>query len=167
MIVTVLATSSVNAEAPASQKAETENSFEEALQKEQQQAARLSPAMKQLSPGSSGAVVPQENLNIKKAEGADSYTVGECFEKARELDNTKVIVRGKVMKVSTMIMGKNWVHIQDGTGYSMNSTHDLVVTTQAMPEKGSVVTFSGTLRANRDFGFGYKYATILEEAELL
>lgn len=118
------------------------------------------------STGSTGAIVPSEDVKVEKAEGKDSYTVGECFAKAEQLNNTTVMVRGKVMKVSQMIMGRNWVHLQDGTGSAMQNTHDLVVTTQEIPEKGSVVTFTGTLHANRDFGAGYKYAAIIEEATI-
>lgn len=142
-----------------------DSSFQKALQKEQDNKT-LSPSMEQLSPGSAGAVVPQEELSVDKAKAKNSYTVGECFENAQKLDNNKIVVRGKVMKVSKQIMGKNWVHIQDGTGYAMSSTHDLVITTQAEPETGSIVTFNGTLHANRDFGFGYKYAAIVEDATL-
>ncbi len=123
-------------------------------------------AMEQ-SAGSAGAVVPSSvGVNVNKATGPNSYSVAECFEQAKELNTKTIRVRGKVMKVSRMIMGKNWVHIQDGTGNPLNNQHDLVVTTEEDPADGTVVTVEGVLSANRDFGAGYKYEVIIENAKV-
>lgn len=118
------------------------------------------------STGSAGAVVPSADVNVNKAAGPNAYSVGECFEQARELNGKTVRVRGKVMKVSQMIMGKNWVHIQDGTGNPLHNQHDLVVTTTDAPEEGGVVTVEGILAANRDFGAGYSYEVLIENARV-
>jgi len=151
------------------------NDFNAALQAEQSGhggmgamggAAMGGAAAMAASGGSAGAIVPSKEIKVEKATGENACTVGECFARAKELDNKKVRVRGKVVKVSRMIMGRNWVHIQDGTGNPMENTHDLVVTTQADPELDSVVTVEGTLHANRDFGAGYKYDAIVEDAEI-
>ena len=123
-------------------------------------------AMAEPSGGSTTAIVPAAEVKVDKATGDNAQTIGECFNKAKELDNKKVRVRGKVMKVSMMIMGKNWLHLQDGTGNPMKNTHDLVVTTMAVPEKDSIVVIEGTLHANKDFGAGYKYEVIIEDAEV-
>lgn len=116
--------------------------------------------------GSAGAIVPSADVKVDKAKGENAYTVGECFDQADKLNNKKVRVRGQVMKVSHMIMGKNWVHLQDGSGNPLKNTHDLVVTTQADPKVGSVVIVEGTLHAKKDFGAGYKYDAIIEDAEV-
>lgn len=118
------------------------------------------------SGGSSTAVVAASEVKVDKATGDNAQTVEECFNKAKELDNKKVQVRGKVMKVSKMIMGKNWVHLQDGTGNPMKNSHDLVVTTMADPAPDSIVLIEGTLHANKDFGSGYKYDVIIEDAQV-
>ncbi|NOQ46334.1 MAG: DNA-binding protein [Desulfobulbaceae bacterium] len=123
-------------------------------------------AMAEPSGGSTTAIVPAAEVKVDKATGENAQTIGECFDKAKELDNKKVQVRGKVMKVSRMIMGKNWLHLQDGTGNPMKNTHDLVVTTMAVPEKDSVVIIEGILHADKDFGAGYKYDVIIEDAEV-
>ncbi len=125
-----------------------------------------SAAVPQASGGSTTAIVPAAEIKVDKATGDNAQTIGECFDKAKELDNKKVKVRGKVMKVSRMIMGKNWIHLQDGTGNPMKNTHDLVVTTMAVPEKDAIVVIEGTLHANKDFGAGYKYEVIIEDAEV-
>lgn len=118
------------------------------------------------SPGSTGAIVPAANVQIEKASGENSFTVGECFAQAAALNETTVRVRGKVVKISRMIMGKNWLHIQDGTGNPIHNHHDLVVTTLDDPGEGSIVTVEGVLKANRDFGAGYRYDAIIEDASI-
>ena len=142
-------------------------SFDAAVKSEQQKTA-AEPAMPETSGGSSGAIAPlQENISVAKAPGENAYTVEELFTKAKELNGKKVRVQGKVVKFSPNIMGKNWVHVQDGTGNPMQNTHDLVITTSETVEMNSVVTLEGTLAADKDFGAGYKYAAIIEQAELI
>jgi len=117
--------------------------------------------------GSLKAIVPFAEIKVDKATGENSYSVGELHEKAVELNGQTVIVRGKIVKVSSNIMGRNWLHIQDGTGSPDANTHDLVVTTTAVPDQGwDVVTVQGVIAANKDFGAGYFYAVILEEAAI-
>jgi hypothetical protein len=103
-------------------------------------------------------------IQVEKAKGQNAYTVGEIFAKSGELDKKPVTVRGKVVKVSLGIMGKNWVHLQDGSGDAGKGTNDLVVTSaKDAPKVGDVVTASGTLFKDKDFGSGYKYTAIVEE----
>lgn len=117
--------------------------------------------------GSSKAAVPMAEIKVDKATGENSFTVGELFAKATELNGKKVTVKGKVMKVSSRIMGRNWLHIQDGTGVPGDKTHDLVVTTNSEPQDDwDIVTVSGVLAADKDFGAGYVYSIIIEEAEI-
>lgn len=138
-------------------------SFAEAMQGEASQAMVQPMAA---SGGSQAAMAESEDVMVEKAEGENAYTVGELFEKKSDLATQKVMVRGKIVKVSLGIMGKNWLHLQDGTGDAAGKTHDLVVTTAAQPEKGAVVVVEGTLSADRDFGSGYRYDVIIEDAEV-
>ncbi len=115
------------------------------------------------SPGSKGsAVVVTEKIKVDKASGPDAYTVAEIFQNSKKLEEKKVVIRGKVVKVSAGVMKKNWIHLQDGTGDSGNN--DLVVTSDDLPQVGDVVTASGTLYNDKDFGGGYKYKVIVEKA---
>ena len=118
------------------------------------------------SAGSAGAAVPAVEVNVNKASGENSYSIGDIFTKADELNGKKVRVRGKVMKNSRMIMGKNWVHLQDGTGDATKQQHDLVVTTQDDPKDGDIITVEGIVAANKDFGAGYVYKVIVEDAKV-
>ncbi|MDU9047575.1 MAG: DNA-binding protein [Candidatus Electrothrix sp. Rat3] len=121
-----------------------------------------------LSGGSARAIVPAaDEIKVKKAEGKNAQTIEDCFADAEQLNNKTVQVRGKVVKFSSMIMGKNWIHLQDGTGDPEKKTHDLVVTTSGKAKKGDVVTIEGTLHKDKDFGAGYRYAAIVEEAKIL
>jgi len=105
------------------------------------------------------------DVKVDKAEGDNAYTISELFAKRTDLSNKKVRVHAKVVKVSMMIMGKNWMHLQDGTGNTAKENNDLVVTTQSVPKKGAVITVEGILRTDKDFGAGYRYDAIIENAE--
>ena len=120
------------------------------------------------SPGSQGAAVAvaDEKIKVKKATGANAYTVVEIFKKKDKLKNKPVVVSGKVVKVSSGIMKRNWIHIQDGTGNHATANNDLVVTSDAIPLVGDVVTVSGKLETNKDFGAGYNYKVIIEKATI-
>ncbi|MCE1199394.1 MAG: hypothetical protein LWW85_10535 [Marinilabiliales bacterium] len=103
-----------------------------------------------------------EGLKVEPAAGA--IKIGDLFAKKAELSGKKVKVTGQVIKFSAEIMNKNWVHLQDGSGD--DNTFDLVVTTKETVAVGTVVTFEGTLTLDKDFGYGYKYDLLVEEALL-
>jgi hypothetical protein len=115
------------------------------------------------SPGR--VVVPPVDLVIEKAAGANAFTVAEIYAQGPKLNQKKVVVRGKVVKVSSNIMGKNWIHLQDGTGKPEAGTHDLVLTSQQQPKVGEILVAEGVLAADKDFGAGYRYKVIVEETE--
>lgn len=152
------------AQGEASAHAQGGESFSAAMQQEagSQMAAGAVPA----SGGSAAAMVPSTDVKVDKAEGENAYTIGDLFAKKADLNDKKVKIRGKVVKVSKMIMGKNWLHLQDGTGDAKTNTHDLVVTTMAEAEKDAVVVVEGTMRADKDFGSGYRYDVLVEDAEV-
>jgi len=100
--------------------------------------------------------------NIKKAEGGE--TVGELFAKKSALVGKDIAVRGRVVKFTPSVMGKNWIHLKDGTGKA--GTDDLAVTTNDSAKVGDMVLVRGKLTADKDFGFGYKYDVIVEDAKV-
>lgn len=97
---------------------------------------------------------------IKAADGGQ--TVADVFAKKAELAGKAVKVRGKVVKFSPEIMGKNWLHLQDGTGAA--GTNDLTVTTSGTAKMGDTVLISGVLAVDKDFGYGYQYDVLVEDA---
>jgi hypothetical protein len=107
-----------------------------------------------------------EKIKVEKASGPNAYTVAELYAKSGDLNTKKVVLRGQVVKVTQAIMGKNWIHMQDGSGSSSDGTDDIIVTSQDIPMVGDIVTAEGTLYKDKDFGSGYKYSVILEEASI-
>ena len=143
-----------------------DDSFAAALQAEQKNNGAIPPTA-QVTGGSAVAVAPLQEISIAKAKGDNSYNVEEIFSRRKELAGKKVRIQGKVVKFNLNIMGKNWVHLQDGSGDPLHNSHDLVVTTGATPNMDEIVTMEGILAADKDFGAGYKYNAIVEQAVLL
>ena len=143
-----------------------EDSFASAVQAERGAlTASIEPAAK--SGGSLGAIAPFSESKVDKATGDNAYSVGEIFERTEALNGKTVRIQGKVVKYSPSIMGRNWIHLQDGTGDPTTNTHDLVVTTSEQVKTDTVITIEGVLAANKDFGAGYKYVAIVEEAKTI
>jgi hypothetical protein len=103
-----------------------------------------------------------ESISIEPL--VDGVTVKELSEKREEFEGKIVKIRGQVTKFNPSIMGKNWVHIQDGTNHQ--NIHDLTITTDDIVKIGDVVTFEGTIFLNKDFGAGYSYEIIMEKAQI-
>lgn len=109
------------------------------------------------------AAVPKEGIKVEPAEGG--ITIAELFSKRDTYAGKKIKIRGEVVKYSPDIMKTNWVHIQDGT--NANGSFDLTITTNDVAKVGDVVTFEGTVTLKKDFGAGYYYEVIIEDAKLL
>ncbi len=105
-------------------------------------------------------------IKVAKATGANAQTVSDVVTKATALKDKPVKVSGKVVKFNGGIMGKNWIHLQDGTGTDASGTNDVLVTTTAEAKVGDVVTVSGVVHTNKDFGSGYSYKVLIEDATL-
>ncbi len=99
---------------------------------------------------------------IKKPK--DGKTVAEIYKGKKQLTGKKIAVRGKVVKFNSQVMGKNWIHLMDGTGGQ--GANDLTITTKATAKVGDTVLVRGTLLTDKDFGYGYKYPVIIEDAEV-
>ena len=106
---------------------------------------------------------PVDLAGIAKADGGK--TVAEVFAGKDALAGKPVTFRGKVVKVNSGIMGKNWIHVRDGSG--SDGTNDLTVTTTtAQPNVGDTVLVTGPVSLNKDFGMGYQYDVIVEDAQV-
>jgi len=104
--------------------------------------------------------IEKQEFSIEPAEGG--ITIGELFGNSDSYADKAVLIKGKVTKVNRAIMDRNWVHIQDGT--SDSGKYDLTITTNEDVNVGEVVTFEGKITLNKDFGSGYSYEVIMEEA---
>ena len=104
----------------------------------------------------------KKEVSIEPAEGG--ITIAELFTNRDSYADKTVLIKGQVTKVNRAIMNKNWVHLQDGTGDS--GGFDLTVTTEEDVNVGDVVTFEGKITLNKDFGSGYSYEVLMEQAKL-
>ncbi|MFH1526888.1 MAG: hypothetical protein ABIG69_09590, partial [Bacteroidota bacterium] len=95
----------------------------------------------------------------------DGITLKELFENKEKYSGKIVKVKGQSVKVNNGIMSKNWVHIQDGTKSTEN--YDLMVTTNESINLNDVVVFEGIIILDKDFGYGYKYDLIMEDAKVV
>ena len=105
-------------------------------------------------------------IKVAKAEGATGRTVAELYAQRATLKDKEVAVRGKVVKVTPEVMGKNWLHLHDGTGSAAKKDNDITVTTSGTAAVGDVVLVKGVVHLDRDFGAGYTYSVIIEDAKI-
>jgi hypothetical protein len=117
------------------------------------------------STGSHQAMVKTTKADVKVEPCADCISIGKLLENKKSYDGKVIKVRGQVTKYNSGIMGKNWVHLQDGTEY--NNGFDLTVTTDNTATMGELMTFEGKIILDKDFGYGYKYDVLMEDAKSL
>ena len=96
--------------------------------------------------------------------GPKLETVAAIHQNKATLAGQTINAQGKVVKVNNGIMGRNFVHVQDGTGDA--SSNNLIVTSKQTANVGDQVTVSGVVAVNRDFGGGYNYPLLLEDASI-
>jgi hypothetical protein len=101
-------------------------------------------------------------LNIEAVEGG--IRIATLFEHAEQYAGKSIKVVGEVTKFNPNIMGKNWIHFQDGTAF--DGAYDLMITSQENLSVGDVVVFEGIIALDKDFGAGYFFKVIMEDAVL-
>ena len=120
--------------------------------------------------GAMHAAMPQPadvgDVKVAKATGPNARTVAEIIAAKGELKGKPVLVRGKVVKFTPEVMGKNWIHLRDGTGLATNGTNDILVTTKDETKVGDVILVKGVVRTDVDLGSGYAYAVMVDEGTL-
>lgn len=89
--------------------------------------------------------------------------IAELVENAKQYEGKTVKISGEITKINSKIMGRNWLHLKDGS----KDDFDLVVTTKEVLNLGEKVTLNCTVSLNKDFGAGYKYDLILENGEIV
>ena len=115
------------------------------------------------SPQKSKPVNEKLAIDIKPASGG--ITIEELFSNKEKYANKVVKIRGKVTKYNDGIMGKNWIHLQDGT--SSSGEFDFTATSDSEVELGQIITLEGKITLDKDFGAGYFYKIIMEESRII
>lgn len=104
---------------------------------------------------------------VAKAKGDSGYTIADIYAKRTALSGKVIRVRGVVVKSVPGVMGKTFVHVRDGSGSEKASNFDLTITTQGEPQLGDTLLFEGKFGVDVDFGAGYKYPAIVQDAQLV
>jgi hypothetical protein len=107
-----------------------------------------------------------EKLDIKIDAVSGGISIGDLFSKKDTYSGKTVKVKGQVIKFSPEIMGKNWIHLQDGTA-SKDGKFDLTLTTDQTVKVGDIVIFEGKIALNKDLGYDYFYEVLMEDAKVL
>jgi hypothetical protein len=110
---------------------------------------------------------PVDVGTVEKASGPDARTVAEIWEQKAALEGKAVTLRGVVVKANNGVMGKNWLHLQDGSGDAALATNDMTVTSMDQAATGATITIKGTVRTGKDFGAGYVYQVLVEDARIV
>jgi hypothetical protein len=113
-------------------------------------------------PPLNGETTIEKTTPIQKA--VNGQTIAEIHADKAKFKGKPILVRGEVVKYNAGILGKNWLHIRDGTGKP--GTDSLVITTDSSVKVGNTVLVHGNLSVDRDFGGGYKYGVIVENAKV-
>ena len=118
------------------------------------------PAVGEATPGSA-VKTGRAEVSVEAAEGITR--IAELFASPGDFDGKTIRVKGVVAKYNPAIMERNWIHIQDGTEH--DGKYDLTATSSQNFAEGEVVTLEGVLVVNKDFGYGYSYEILLEQAK--
>jgi len=113
----------------------------------------------------SSEAVDVGDVKVPKAAGKDARTIAELYAQRQALKDHTVTVRGKVVKYNAGIMGKNWIHLRDGTG-TPGKDDDVTVTSQDAAAKGDVVVVQGKVALDQDIGMGTPYPIIIQDAKV-
>ncbi len=131
-------------------------------------------SLEPVAPAPSGAVAtsagapPRTDIGVvSPATGSGANTVAALWRQKDRLAQSTVAVRGVVVKYNAGVMGKNWIHLQDGSGDAATGTHDLTATTLESAMLGDTITVMGVVRTSVDVGAGYRYVLLLENARVV
>jgi hypothetical protein len=112
----------------------------------------------------SKAKAPEVEIGkIAKAAGTSGRTVAEVYADRAALKDRPVAVRARVVKVTPGVMGKNWIHLRDGSGSASDGSNDLLATSKDEPKVGDLVVAKGTVRTDVNLGSGYAYKVLVED----
>jgi len=115
------------------------------------------------------------NLSAPAAEAVDNNVVelksgqniAYLYANKDSIATQTISLRGKVVKYNEGILGWNFIHIQDGSGDAADGNNDLTVTSKNTTAVGETVVVTGTMILDKDFGAGYKFPLLMEDANIV
>jgi len=109
----------------------------------------------------STVTIEKMNVIVEPCDGC--VKISELLANKKSYSGKVIKVKGQVTKYNPGIMGKNWVHIQDGSEFE--GGFDLTVTTDKPTSVGETITFEGKVILDKDFGYGYYYSVLMEDGK--
>jgi hypothetical protein len=127
-----------------------------------------SPAPASQAPTSQAPAMPvaPDVGDVSVAELEPGRNIAYVYANLESLAGQTISLRGKVVKYNSNILGWNFLHIQDGSGDSATGNHDLSVTSTGTTAVGDIVVLTGTVVTEKDFGGGYRFPVLVEDASL-
>lgn len=107
--------------------------------------------------------VMTEKIDVVVEPCGECITIAKLLAGKQSYSGKFIKIKGKVTKFNPAIMGKNWVHIQDGT--ESEGGFDLTITTDKQASVGETITFEGKIVLDKDFGYGYFYNVLMEDGK--
>lgn len=98
------------------------------------------------------------------ATAGEQVSVADLHANRVQLSEKQISITGNVIKVNNGVMRRNFIHVQDGTG--AGDTDRVIFTSTQTARVGDRVTATGTVKLDTDFGMGYFYPTLVEQATL-
>ncbi len=105
---------------------------------------------------------PESKKDIKIDAPKDCISIADLLSRKESYAGKTVKIKGQVTKFSAEIMNKNWIHLQDGT--ENKGKFDLTITSAGTAKVGDIVTLEGKISLNKDFGYGYLFEVLMEDA---
>jgi hypothetical protein len=100
---------------------------------------------------------------VEPSKAHNGRTVAAIFAHRVALNQKPVRLRATVVKLTDGILGKTYLHLQDGSGSPESRDHDLTATTTEAFELGETVEVEGLLALDQDVGLGYVYDALLTQ----
>jgi hypothetical protein len=120
-------------------------------------------ALPQGHPDTAGAAEAVDTAVEALESGQD---IAYVYANKDSLAGQKISLRGKVVKYNDGILGWNFIHLQDGSGDAAGGTHDITVTSHGTTAVGETVVVTGMIILDKDFGAGYSFPVLLEDATI-
>ena len=102
-------------------------------------------------------------MNVKISPCNSCTTISKLLSDKQSLSGKVIRVKGIVTKYNPQILGKNWVHIQDGSEFQ--GGFDLTITTDKIVSLGDTITIEGKMILDKDFGSGYFYPVLMQDGK--
>lgn len=102
-------------------------------------------------------------LLVTAVAANEIHSVEALNQAPEELEGETVRLEGIIAQVNEDIMGRNFLRLVDGTGEPGDF---ITLTSQQTADPGDRVRVEGVYVLDRDFGAGYVYPVLIEQARL-